>query len=339
MAEINPPFVDSTDNNTAEEFRLMLQTVTQGLTGVIGAADFQVTQHGTPNMSVDVAKGKALIGGTEGATQGTYHVVSNGTKNLTVPASDVTHPTNSLIIARVQDSQYSGVTDAWSLQCITGTPGGGDPALPANSLTLARVIVPAGATSVLTANIQDLRQSATLSGANTGDIKMTGATAVPGGWLLCDGSAVNRVTYASLFGAIGIAYGAGDGSTTFNVPDLRGRTPIGTGTGTGLTARAIGAIGGEENHTLSTGEMPAHSHSASVSDAGSGTPHGWGAFEPNSLGPGAHYPGLYGDATHTNFFYTLATLGIPSVSIGNAGGGAAHNNMQPFAVVKFIIKT
>ncbi|HXJ22501.1 MAG TPA: tail fiber protein, partial [Polyangia bacterium] len=94
------------------------------------------------------------------------------------------------------------------------------------------------------------------SGANAD----AGTAAVPAGWLLCDGSAVSRTTYASLFAAIGINFGGGDGITTFNLPDLRGRTIIGAGHGTGLTARTLGQTVGEETHTLSTSEMPAHSH-------------------------------------------------------------------------------
>jgi microcystin-dependent protein len=84
--------------------------------------------------------------------------------------------------------------------------------------------------------------------------------------LLCDGSAKSRATYAALFAAIGTNYGAGDGSTTFNVPDFRGRVPLGAGTGPGLTARNLGATGGEESHVLVAGEIPAHSHG--VTDPG-----------------------------------------------------------------------
>lgn len=87
----------------------------------------------------------------------------------------------------------------------------------------------------------------------------------PNGWLLCDGAAINRVAYAPLFEVVSETYGSGDGSTTFNLPNLRGRTAIGSGENTGLTSRALGQTLGAENHVLTVGEMPNHAH------AGNGT--------------------------------------------------------------------
>ena len=92
--------------------------------------------------------------------------------------------------------------------------------------------------------------------APAGVVQMYGGTAAPTGWLLCDGTAVNRTTYATLFAAISTNYGVGDGSTTFNLPDFRGRAPIGVGTGAGLTARTIGTNYGAETVTLSSANIP-----------------------------------------------------------------------------------
>lgn len=82
------------------------------------------------------------------------------------------------------------------------------------------------------------------------------------GWAICNGAAVSRTTYASLFAVIGTTYGAGNGSTTFNLPDLRGRVPMGSGTGSGLTARTMGTKVGVESVTLTAAQsgMPAHTH-------------------------------------------------------------------------------
>ena len=99
----------------------------------------------------------------------------------------------------------------------------------------------------------------------TGDIIMD-TRDVPGGrtgFLYCDGSAVSRVTYAALnalYSSQGYPFGAGDGVTTFNIPDCQGQSPLGTGTGPGLTPRALGDTGGEENHVLIVTELAQHTH-------------------------------------------------------------------------------
>ena len=86
-----------------------------------------------------------------------------------------------------------------------------------------------------------------------------GATS-PEGWLLCDGTAINRTTYANLFSLIGTTYGSGNGTTTFNVPDMRSRMPMGAGAGTGLTSRALAATGGAESVVIASGNLPLHQH-------------------------------------------------------------------------------
>ena len=82
---------------------------------------------------------------------------------------------------------------------------------------------------------------------------------VPAGFLVCDGSAISRTDYADLFKAIGTTYGAGNGSTTFNIPDLRGRVPVGVNS-SDTELSAIGTKGGEKTHTLTIDEMPSHDH-------------------------------------------------------------------------------
>lgn len=95
----------------------------------------------------------------------------------------------------------------------------------------------------------------------TGTIIYTLSTNVGAGWLRCDGTAVSRTTYAALFAEIGTRYGAGDGSTTFNLPDIRGRSPIGAGSGSGLTNHDINSkYVGEESHTQTASEVGIHQH-------------------------------------------------------------------------------
>lgn len=141
-------------------------------------------------------------------------------------------------------------------------------------------------------------------------------TSAPDGWLFCDGSAVSRTTYAALFAAIGTTYGAGDGSTTFNLPDYRGRSFQGDGTGdaSDATSWSQGTKAGTETHTLTTTEIPSHSHDMSSEriQADGNAPNAGGMI-----------------------------LGSASGAVKNTaavGGGAAHNNMPPVLVSKVIIK-
>lgn len=230
------------------------------------------------------------------------------------------------------------------------------------------------------------------------------AAAAPAGWLLCDGSAQSRSTFAALFAVIGTAYGAGDGSTTFNLPDLRGRVPIGSGTAAGAngaTAHALGSMGGEETHLLSTPEMPAHTHTGTTTSVSAGTPSGTvngasagtptgtvvsasagtpsGSVHSQFSGSGGAIANSHistattglqagdanaGDALLSNSFTGNAMAAHGHSFVGDAmanhghtftgnalaghthtftsdvtGGGGAHNNMQPFTTINYIIKT
>jgi microcystin-dependent protein len=155
-----------------------------------------------------------------------------------------------------------------------------------------------------------------LSGVNVpGMIGMYGGATAPTGWLLCNGAAVSRTTYAALFAVISTDYGVGDGSTTFNVPDLLGRVPLGAGTGdaSDASAHAIGDKEGTETHTLITAEMPAHTHPQQT-----GTLIGTTNAAGGSLVAGAASTGGTTQST---------------------GGDGAHNNLQPSLTVSFVIKT
>jgi len=99
-------------------------------------------------------------------------------------------------------------------------------------------------------------------GSFPGEIRMFVGSTAPDGWALCDGAALSRATCAALFAVIGTTYGCGDGSTTFNVPNLKGRVALGAGesTASGHTSHPLGQAAGEETHTLSVTEIPAHTH-------------------------------------------------------------------------------
>jgi microcystin-dependent protein len=163
-------------------------------------------------------------------------------------------------------------------------------------------------------------------------------SSAPTDWLLCSGAAVSRTTYAALFAVIGTTYGSGDGSTTFNLPDLRGRAVAGvdnmggtaanriTSGGSGITGTTLGAAGGAQTFTISTNEMPSHNH-AMIADYNGGTSGNPAGNYLKSAGS----PNIFGSASN------LQTMN--SGSIGSTGGGGASNVTQPTMMLNYIIKT
>lgn len=145
-----------------------------------------------------------------------------------------------------------------------------------------------------------------------GDLKPTVRPAAPEGWLLCQGQAVSRATYAALFTTIGTTWGEGDKTTTFNVPDGRNSSMIGA-SGT----HPLGTKGGEENVKLTAGQMPKHTHAPA-----SGT---FFQESDNTLGVAS------GAAKFDNKTIHAATAA--------AGNDEAHTNMPPFFVGNWEIKT
>ena len=200
----------------------------------------------------------------------------------------------------------TGTTRTWTVQDVSGTvyvSGGQD------------VAIADGGTNASTAlgGLINL-------GFPVGTVLDYGGTSAPSGFLLCYGQAVSRTTYALLFAAISTTYGVGDGSTTFNLPDVRGRVVAGkdnmggssadrlTNQTGGLNGDTLGATGGSETHTLTTAQMPAHTHTIGMSGSS-------GATSPAA--PGAGAPTTYNS--------------------GSAGGDGAHNNVQPTIIFNKII--
>lgn len=128
-----------------------------------------------------------------------------------------------------------------------------------------------------------------------GSILATARSTAPDGWLLCDGSAVSRSTYAALFAAIGTTFGSGNGSTTFNLPDLRGRVIAGIDSSQ-AEFDARGETGGAKTHTLTSAQMPSHSHTASTSSAGAHTHTG----TTNSAGSHTHSGSTTNSGAHNH---------------------------------------
>ena len=142
------------------------------------------------------------------------------------------------------------------------------------------------------------------------------STTIPTNWLECNGQAISRTEYAELFAVIGTKYGSGDGSTTFNLPNIQGKIPVGLDTAD-TDFNTLGKTGGEKTHTLTIDEMPSHRHAVNtnINCTGFGS--------QNCMVRGAGGTTEWKD----NGYYMKST-----------GGGAAHNNLQPYIVQNFIIK-
>jgi microcystin-dependent protein len=169
-----------------------------------------------------------------------------------------------------------------------------------------------------------------------GTIKFVARATPWDGWLKANGALLSRVDYADLWAEAqdsGLlvseatwaannkgCYSTGNGSTTFRIPDLRGRTVIGAEQGGGLTNRQIGSSGGAENHILTIDQMPGHNHATSNGNSTTG----------NATGYGVTNAGVHTDAMYWNF----GNSGYSSMT----GGGQSHNNMQPYAALLACIK-
>jgi len=178
--------------------------------------------------------------------------------------------------------------------------------------------------------------------APTGIVVPFAGSAAPTGWLLCYGQAISRTTYATLFGVVSTAYGIGDGSTTFNVPDLRGRVIAGKDDMGGVAAArltsatitggalALGKVGGEERHQLTTSELASHNHA--LTDPG----HSHVLDRANVGSAGSQY-GYFGAAGTANDKDTYSST--TGVTLADTGGDTPHNNVQPTIIGNYIIRT
>lgn len=162
-----------------------------------------------------------------------------------------------------------------------------------------------------------------------GEIRMFGFNRTPQGWQACDGSLLSISENDALFFLIGTTYG-GDGQTTFAVPDLRGRLPIHQGQGPGLSSYIIGEMAGTETVTLTSNQIPAHTHSVMATSAAAttGTPG-------SSVMPGA----VSGDTMYATDITGLTGIPTAPQSISPSGGSQPHENCMPTLTVQYCIAT
>lgn len=180
-------------------------------------------------------------------------------------------------------------------------------------------------------------------GAPVGSVLDYAGSSAPTGWLFCAGQTLSRADYAELFAAIGTAYGAPSGAT-FNIPDCRGRVTAGrdidnsgfAGRLTTPNSQTLGASGGAQSVTLTTAQMPSHSHSVSGSTNETGAhTHTYNGSDTAFVSPGGE--GVRGTGTGSTSSAGAHSHTI-SVTAGDTGGGEAHSNVQPVIVMNKIIK-
>jgi len=168
-----------------------------------------------------------------------------------------------------------------------------------------------------------------------GEIEIFGFGFAPKGWAFCGGQTLSIQQNQALFSVLGTTYG-GNGTTTFMLPDLRGRLAMGQGNGQGLTPRVIGQVGGETSHTLLVTETPAHTHPLNaIQNIGTG--------DVNSPGPTVVLSQTTGKLSNGNpltvSLYAADTnpsQALASAAVGNTGG-QPHNNLMPYNALNFCI--
>jgi microcystin-dependent protein len=166
----------------------------------------------------------------------------------------------------------------------------------------------------------------------------------PVGWALCAGQTLSINQNAALFSLLGTTYG-GDGVNTFVLPNLQGRVPVGAGQGQGLSPYILGQVGGSENVSLTTTTLAAHTHTATLTGLSAATPAVASDGTTNQPSPSvtlaapvdaARNPiNIYSTATPNKNLAPGAVSG--SISIGSAGGGQPHSNIQPYLALNYII--
>ena len=285
--------------------------------------------------AVSVASGKSAIifanGGGSGATVTEFRPGTDDAAVITASLAD-----SAVTTAKIADD---AITNAKIADDAVNADSVAD-----NSIGAAAINISGNGTSgQAVVSDGDGSFSYTSNIVPSGALMPYAGTSAPTGFLLCDGSAVSRSTYATLFSAISTTYGAGDGSSTFNLPDLRGRVVAGqddmggssanrlTDQTGGLNGDTLGDTGGSETHTLTTAQLASHTHTFSDTDTHT-------VSFPRTLIVGAANNSVNVDGSGQRHDGGTLTVSI-SGTTSSTGSGSAHNNVQPTIILNYIIKT
>lgn len=363
--------------------------------GVDSRADLKVSQRAAgANMSVDVAVGACVITGDDQVNQGNYDVFNDAIFNLTGFTAPVSNSRYDIVGMQLNDPNAGGAAGSNAvITRVVGTAAASPviPTIPLSFLPLAIVgPILTSTTSIPNSMIHDAHTGTGPTGVTgvrlckglrdtPGVTKETYNPVAPNGWLIEAGQAISRTTYARLFEHLGTTFGAGDGSSTFNLPDSRGRVAValdnqgGVDAGRLAAANALGGAGGEELHILTLAELAAHAHTGVTATESVGHTHT--IDPPNTTvavtDPGhAHVDGVGNPPTasgafnagstypqvRAGFSTATATTGITAAvdiapfasglelaththAITSEGSGTAHNNMQPYILLYRTIRT
>jgi microcystin-dependent protein len=292
--------------------------MTSGASATARNMFLELTGTGGASTNLVVPANKKLYFIYNNTSSGQVTVKVSGQTGVSVPnlakvvlvcnGTDVVVATNYMANATLPSATLSNAT--LSSPTLTGTPVAPTASAGTNTTQIAT-------TAFVQANIL------------VGEIKMWGTSSAPSGYLICNGAAVSRTTYAALFAVYGTVFGTGDGSTTFNLPNFTDRMPIGAG-----STYSLAATGGSATTTLAEANLPSHSHTLSTSTTGITISQNAEQYNTGHQ--------LAGGGSFT-VYPTPATITINDPghthTVGNTGSGTAFTNLPPYLGIYYIIKT
>lgn len=324
MTQLNPNWIQALTYAARLDRQLIKATFTEGV-----LSGMKVVQRAAgANMSVDISVGVGVIYGDDQTDQGAYLVSCTVLENVVIGAAPGSNSRRDLIYWRVNDPNAGGPAGSNSaFGVVAGTPAASPalPALPTSAIPLAEVLVTAGNVTVVDAMITTLR----VPSYGTGDLPpgvgvpfFGPESALPANHIVLNGASISKDTYWRIFYFLGTTYGST--STNFTLPDLRGRVPFGLDNMGGsdasrlAVANTLGGTGGAELHTLSTAEMPVHTH-VQNSHTHTGTTDPANAAHTHSGTTGGE------SATHTHGPSSGSAFWANPGGVTMTGGGASHS--------------